>query len=41
VTAARRAQLPLSEWDERVAWRDRVLIQLEQARRQVDPPHVP
>jgi L-gulonate 3-dehydrogenase len=41
VTAERRAQLPLSEWDERVAWRDRMLIQLEQARRQVDPPHVP
>lgn len=41
VTAERRAQLPLSEWDERVAWRDRTLIQLEQARRQVDPPDVP
>jgi L-gulonate 3-dehydrogenase len=37
VTAQRRAQMPLSEWDERVAWRDRVLIQLERARRQVDP----
>jgi L-gulonate 3-dehydrogenase len=41
VTAQRRAQLPLSEWDDRVAWRDRMLIQLEQARRQVDPPDVP
>jgi L-gulonate 3-dehydrogenase len=37
VTAERRAQLPLSEWDERVAWRDRMLIRLERARRSARP----
>jgi 3-hydroxyacyl-CoA dehydrogenase len=41
VTAERRAQMPLSEWDERVAWRDRVLIRLEHARRQVDRAEFP
>jgi L-gulonate 3-dehydrogenase len=38
VTAERRALMPLSDWDQRVAWRDRVLIGLERARRQIDPP---
>ena len=33
VAAERRALLPLSDWDERVAWRDRALIAQEQARR--------
>jgi len=33
VTRQRRALLPLSDWDERVAWRDRALIAQEQARR--------
>jgi 3-hydroxyacyl-CoA dehydrogenase len=37
VTAERRAQLPLDGWDERVAWRDRTLIQLERARRSARP----
>jgi L-gulonate 3-dehydrogenase len=37
VTAARRAHLPLDGWDERVAWRDRMLIQLERARRSARP----
>jgi 3-hydroxyacyl-CoA dehydrogenase len=32
VTAERRALLPLEEWDARVAWRDRALLALEQAR---------
>jgi L-gulonate 3-dehydrogenase len=41
VTTQRRAQMPLTEWDERVAWRDRMLIRLERARRQVEPPRVP
>jgi L-gulonate 3-dehydrogenase len=34
VEAQRRAALPLEEWDDRVAWRDRMLLALEQARRQ-------
>lgn len=33
VTAQRRALLPLSEWDARVAWRDTELIRQEQGRR--------
>jgi predicted thioesterase len=33
VVAARRAELPLEYWDERVAWRDRALMGLERARR--------
>jgi L-gulonate 3-dehydrogenase len=33
VTAERRALLPLSGWEERVAWRDRALIAQELARR--------
>lgn len=37
VAAERRELMPLSQWDERVAWRDRMLIALEQARRQADP----
>jgi L-gulonate 3-dehydrogenase len=41
VTTQLRAQMPLTEWDERVAWRDRMLIRLERARRQVEPPRVP
>jgi 3-hydroxyacyl-CoA dehydrogenase len=38
VTEQRRALMPLSEWDQRVAWRDQVLVRLEQARRQLDRP---
>jgi 3-hydroxyacyl-CoA dehydrogenase len=34
VTRQRRALLPLSEWERRVAWRDSALIAQEQARRQ-------
>lgn len=37
VTRQRRALLPLSEWEERVAWRDRALIAQEQARRRLEP----
>lgn len=37
VTRQRRALLPLSDWEERVAWRDRALIAQEQARRQAVP----
>ena len=33
VTAERRAVLPIEQWDERVAWRDRMLMTLERARR--------
>ena len=33
VVAERRALLPLEEWDDRVAWRDRMLLALERARR--------
>jgi 3-hydroxyacyl-CoA dehydrogenase len=33
VTRQRRALLPLSDWEQRVAWRDRALIAQEQARR--------
>jgi 3-hydroxyacyl-CoA dehydrogenase len=36
VSAARRAVLPLSEWEERVQWRDRGLIAQLQARRALD-----
>jgi 3-hydroxyacyl-CoA dehydrogenase len=36
VTAERRSLLPLERWDERVAWRDRALMALENARRQLD-----
>lgn len=37
VAAQRRALLPLEDWDERVAWRDRQLIAQEQARRRAAP----
>ncbi|KAG8148564.1 3-hydroxyacyl-CoA dehydrogenase [Burkholderia catarinensis] len=33
VEAARRAALPLEQWDERVAWRDRRLMQLARLRK--------
>ena len=33
MTSQRRALLPLSDWEERVAWRDRALIAAERARR--------
>jgi 3-hydroxyacyl-CoA dehydrogenase len=33
VVAQRRSLLPLEAWEDRVAWRDRALIALEQARR--------
>jgi 3-hydroxyacyl-CoA dehydrogenase len=36
VEAERRALLPLHRWAERVAWRDRMLMVLERARRQID-----
>lgn len=36
VEAARRAELPLERWDERVAWRDRALMLMERARRDVE-----
>jgi L-gulonate 3-dehydrogenase len=40
VTAQRRALLPLSDWDQRVVWRDRALIAQERARRQLSSPVV-
>jgi 3-hydroxyacyl-CoA dehydrogenase len=33
VTSERRAALPIEQWGERVAWRDRMLMTLERARR--------
>lgn len=36
VAAQRRAQLPLDQWEKRVAWRDRALIAQEQGRRLLD-----
>jgi len=33
VTAERRTLLPIEQWDERVAWRDRMLMTLEHERR--------
>lgn len=36
VTAQRRALLPISEWEQRVDWRDRALIAQEQGRRLLD-----
>lgn len=41
VSAQRRALLPLSEWDARVAWRDAELIRQEQGRRAGGHPDVP
>jgi 3-hydroxyacyl-CoA dehydrogenase len=35
VAGERRAQLPLADWDARVAWRDRALLVLERARREI------
>jgi L-gulonate 3-dehydrogenase len=37
VDAERRALLPLERWSERVAWRDRALMRLARARREIDP----
>jgi 3-hydroxyacyl-CoA dehydrogenase/ketosteroid isomerase-like protein len=37
VTEERRRLLPLERWDERVAWRDRMLMTLERARRGAEP----
>ncbi|PRF41268.1 3-hydroxyacyl-CoA dehydrogenase [Burkholderia multivorans] len=37
VTAARRAALPLDQWDARVAWRDRRLMQLARHRKLAAP----
>ncbi|MDO8209031.1 3-hydroxyacyl-CoA dehydrogenase [Conexibacter sp. CPCC 206217] len=37
VAQQRRALLPLEQWDERVAWRDRELIAAERARRAAEP----
>jgi L-gulonate 3-dehydrogenase len=36
VAAERRAALPLDRWDERVAWRNRSLMRLARARRDLD-----
>ena len=36
-TAERRALLPLEQWSERVAWRDRALMRLAKARREIEP----
>ena len=36
VARQRRAQLPLDQWEQRVAWRDRALIAQEQGRRLLD-----
>ena len=41
VTAARRALLPLSGWEERVAWRDRALMALLRCRRRGNPQEDP
>jgi L-gulonate 3-dehydrogenase len=38
VVAARRARVPLSDWSDRVAWRDRMLAQLLAARNTGDVP---
>ena len=37
VTAQRRAQLDLADWGNRVAWRDRMLMALLQARKAAEP----
>lgn len=37
VTAQRRAALPLDEWAERVAWRDRMVMALLRARQAAEP----
>jgi L-gulonate 3-dehydrogenase len=37
VNAERRALLPLERWSERVAWRDRALMRLAKARREIEP----
>ena len=37
VDAERRALLPLEQWSERVAWRDRALMRLAKARREIEP----
>jgi 3-hydroxyacyl-CoA dehydrogenase len=37
VDAERRALLPLERWSERVAWRDRALMRLAKARREIEP----
>ena len=34
VTEARRAALAIDRWDERVRWRDRLMLALERCRRQ-------
>jgi L-gulonate 3-dehydrogenase len=38
VDAERRAILPIEQWSERVAWRDRALMRLARARRELDRP---
>jgi L-gulonate 3-dehydrogenase len=37
VDAERRALLPIEQWSERVAWRDRALMRLAKARRELEP----
>jgi L-gulonate 3-dehydrogenase len=37
VAAERRALLPLERWSERAAWRDRALMRLAKARREIEP----
>ena len=40
VAAERRAVLPIERWDERIAWRDRMLMTLERARRVAGSPEM-
>jgi L-gulonate 3-dehydrogenase len=37
VDAERRALLPIEQWSDRVAWRDRALMRLAKARREIEP----
>ncbi len=37
VDAARRRQVPLADWEARVAWRDRALMEIAKAKRQLLP----
>jgi hypothetical protein len=41
VTAARREQLPLEGWDDRVVWRDRMLMALVRHRQHAAEPSSP
>jgi L-gulonate 3-dehydrogenase len=37
VDAARRRQVPLADWEARVAWRDRAMMEIAKAKRQLPP----